>query len=119
MAAPVAVAELLGSFGAFRRFPVLAACVAAGVAMGIVGRRLTPAPPAPPPGDASVGAKSRREEMVVAALALALVATQWVSHVAVSLDRGMTHYDTLWYHQPYATRFVQTGRLTDLVDPGR
>ncbi|MGQ0804234.1 MAG: hypothetical protein ACT4PI_10290 [Actinomycetota bacterium] len=113
LAAPVALGELLGSFGALWRFPVLAACLAGGVAMGIVGRRLAPEPV---PGAAPVPARSRREELIVAGLAVALVATQWVSHVAVSLDRGMTHYDTLWYHQPYATRFVQSGRLTDLVD---
>jgi hypothetical protein len=30
----------------------------------------------------------------------------------------MTHADTLWYHGPYAARFVQSGRLTGLLDRG-
>jgi hypothetical protein len=84
--------------------------------MVIAARRLGPAPSERQARGAPEGAPSRREEVVVAVLALAVVATQWISHVAVSLDRGMTHYDTLWYHQPYATRFVQSGRLTDLID---
>jgi hypothetical protein len=112
----VGLAEVLGLFGWFRRFPVLAACLVGGLGMGLVAGRLGPAPSEAQPGSAPERARWRREEVVVAVLALAVVATQWVSHVAVSLDRGMTHYDTLWYHQPYATRFVQGGRFTDLVD---
>ncbi|HUF84503.1 MAG TPA: hypothetical protein VMQ81_07930 [Acidimicrobiia bacterium] len=112
----VGLAELLGLVGWFRRFPVLAACVVGGVGMGVVARRIGSAPSESRPGEARERERPRREEIVVAVLALAVVATQWVSHVAVSLDRGMTHYDTLWYHQPYATRFMQSGRPTDLVD---
>ncbi|HEV2309818.1 MAG TPA: hypothetical protein VGU73_04810 [Acidimicrobiia bacterium] len=41
---------------------------------------------------------------------------QWVSHVADAYRRGMVHADTLWYHGPYAAQFVQTGRLTGLLD---
>ncbi len=115
LAVPVALAELLGLVGAFRRFAVLAACLAGGLAMGAAGHRLA-SRSGPPAVTTSGPRRPRREEIVVGGLALALIATQWISHVAVSLDRGMTHYDTLWYHQPYATRFVQTGRLTELVD---
>ena len=39
---------------------------------------------------------------------------QWVAHTADALGRGMTHPDTLWYHQPFAVRFLQRGSFTGL-----
>jgi hypothetical protein len=116
VAVPVALAQLLGLFGAFRRGPVLVACVAAGLAMGMVGRRLGRPVARSRRKDGAGGVVGRREELVAAVAATALVAAQWATHVAATFGRGMTHTDTLWYHQPYAARFVQTGRLTDLLD---
>ncbi len=115
LAVPIGLAQLLGSFGALRRGPMLIGCVGIGLATGFAARRAAgsravPAPPPVPP--------VRREEAVVAVAATALVTAQWATHVAVTLGRGMTQPDTLWYHAPYAARFVQTGRLTRWSDTG-
>lgn len=130
-----AVAQLLGSVGALSRGPMLVGCLATGAAMGVIGSRIT-APPTTtrwveksvqgrendptPRGERGGGAagpgRVRGEEVVVAAVATAVVTAQWVTHVAVAFSRGMTHADTLWYHGPYAARFVQEGRLTELTD---
>jgi hypothetical protein len=39
-------------------------------------------------------------------------------HTADALAHGMTHGDTLWYHAPFAARFVQTGYLTHASSTG-
>lgn len=110
----VGTAQLLGVFGVLSRGPALAAMVAVGVALGVAGTRMVPGAIAPAPDVPSLA--PRIEEVVVTALAVAVLAAQWVTHVAFALSRGMTHPDTLWYHAPYAARFVQDGRITDLVD---
>jgi hypothetical protein len=117
IAVPTGLAQLLGSFGGFGRFPMLAGCLAFGGVMSLIARKRRVRPgrasgrPAP---TASVA--SRREEVVAAVGATALVATQWTTHVSVALDRGMTQPDTLWYHGSFAARFVQDARLADLPD---
>ena len=56
--------------------------------------------------------------MVVAASAGAVIAAQWATHVAVAYASGMTHPDTLWYHQPFAVRFLQQHSFTGLEGLG-
>jgi hypothetical protein len=138
----IGAAQLLGTFGAFRRGPMLGAYIVAGLTMGLVGRRLSSTRTVvnggsvvqtrehqvmPRLGDSSYPttadrrssrrtARSRRVETVAATLAVAVVAAQWATHIADALSRGMTHPDTLWYHGPYAAKFVQTGRITGLLD---
>jgi 4-amino-4-deoxy-L-arabinose transferase-like glycosyltransferase len=117
LTALVGMAQLLGVLGVLSRGPALAATIAVGVALGVVGTRIAPGlAPAQVPAPRPVVAPMRVEEVVVTALAVAVLAAQWVTHVAFALSRGMTHPDTLWYHAPYAARFVQDGRVTDLVD---
>jgi hypothetical protein len=111
IAAAIATAQILGTFGQFRRFPILVGCVAAGLAMGIIGGRIAPRRSSPP---VASEARSRREEVVAVVVAGAVVAAQWATHVADAYDKGMTHVDTLWYHAPYAAHFLQEGNLTDL-----
>jgi hypothetical protein len=38
---------------------------------------------------------------------VAVVVLQWATHVGYALGHGMTYSDTMWYHQPFAARFVQ------------
>src|SRR6266480_6194090 len=116
VALPVALSQLLGSFGAFRWGPVFAACVVGGLAIGAIGRRIakdhpnlvaTPFETIRRPTDSERG-RAWALEIVAATVATALVGAQWGSHVAAALSRGMTHADTLWYHGPYAARFALT-----------
>jgi hypothetical protein len=124
----IGVAQLLGSFGVFRRGPMFGAYIAAGLVMGLIGRRLWShrgITESAAVGQARVTADRRsadrvawssRPETVAAALAVAVVAAQWATHVADALSRGMMHPDTIWYHGPYAAHFLQSGRITGLLD---
>ncbi len=104
--------HVLGSVGGFRRLPVLAVLVAAGVAMALVGRGVrakAASEPAP-----LVAAPSKPSEVLVAVAAIAVLAAQWAAHTGFALGIGMTHPDTLVYHMPDAVRFVQAGGFVDL-----
>ncbi len=120
LAVPIGLAQLLGSFGGFRRGPMFFGCVAVAVVIGLTARRwaLTAHAGEPRPSSPSSILASPREEVVVAALAAAVVAGQWATRVATAWGRGMTDGDSLWYHAPFAARFVQTGKLTGLSSTG-
>jgi hypothetical protein len=125
LAVLIGLAQLLGTFGAFTRGPMLIAYVAAGLAMGLVGPRL-PRPHverSEPTRDVEAEQRQRpgrssRIEIVAAILTGGLVAAQWATHVGVAYGKGMTQPDTLWYHATFAARFLQSGRLTGLHDTG-
>ena len=126
LAALIGVAQLLGTFGAFTRGPMLIAYVGIGLVMGLVGKRLarsrdfeqTEAPTRGTSSRGQQGARSPGIEVAAAILAGGLVAAQWATHVGVAYGKGMTQPDTLWYHATFAARFLQSGRLTGLHDTG-
>jgi hypothetical protein len=47
------------------------------------------------------------------------VVAEWGARTQIGLERGMTGDDTLWYHMPFAARFVQEGSIVHLhfTDP--
>jgi hypothetical protein len=51
---------------------------------------------------------------VLAALACAALAAAWMVPTLAALAGGMDRADTLWYHMPLSTKFVQTGSLGDI-----
>lgn len=112
LAVVIGLAQILGTFGAFRPFFMVAAYLAAGLGMGLVATRV----PSSAAGDGEPPRRPRREEIVVALAASALIAAQWATHIAFTYGRGMTHPDTVWYHAPFAARFVESGSLTGLPD---
>ena len=110
-----AVAEVLGALDLLRPLPVLVGELGAAAAVLVVATRIRtrPAPAVgedtpPPPG-------ARRSEVVAAGIATSVVVVQWATHVGDAIDRGMVYSDTLWYHQPFAARFVQHGSF-DVLD---
>ncbi|HUF85295.1 MAG TPA: hypothetical protein VMQ81_11970, partial [Acidimicrobiia bacterium] len=116
LAALVTVSQLLGAMHLFSRWPVLVGLVTVGVGMGLVASRFgVNTGRIGDPADAKTG---RGEEVIAAVLAGALIAAQWTTHVAVALGSGMTHPDTLWYHQPFAARFLQQHSFTGLEGLG-
>ena len=127
LVALIGLAQVLGTFGAFTRGPMLVAYVAAGLSLGVIGKRLmrraekagasSGQPDGAPQVEQSL-ARSPRVEVVAAILAGGLVAAQWATHVGVAYRHGMTQPDTLWYHATFAARFLQSGRLTGLHDTG-
>jgi hypothetical protein len=118
------VAQVLGTFGGFRRVAMFLACIASATVMGLAGRRLVRSRRYAPPSPSTVNSRRapahpvRVPEVVAAIAAAAVVTAQWFMHVGYALRTGMTHPDTLWYHAPYAARFVQTGWLMHLSDTG-
>jgi len=114
---PVLLAQVLGSVGQFRPSPMLGACLAGGLVMGLGGIRVA-ARRAPGTATSTSLPRSLRFELIGAVVATAAVAAHWATHVGEAYARGMTHPDTLWYHAPFAARFVQTGWLTHLNSNG-
>jgi len=124
LAIVVVVSETLGTVGLFRLVFIVLALAGAGLIAwrGIAGEsRRSPVPFQ----DAAVrhrphdlgGSWSR----FAAIGAVAIVGAEWSMRAVDSLQRGMvTTADTLWYHLPFAARFVQTGWTSRLhfVDGG-
>ncbi len=52
--------------------------------------------------------------MFVALIAVSAVVADWGTRTVAALHHGMTSVDTLWYHMPYAARFVQQSSVTPL-----
>ncbi len=104
------VAELLGSVGAFRELPYVAAVAAAGIAIralvrpGAAAPRMAPLPAPPPWGVA----------MWAALLVAGLVIAHWSVSVRLILDSGITNFDSTWYHGPFAAGFAQSHSTFDL-----
>lgn len=114
VSAVLAVAQVLGTVGWFRRMPFAIALIMFAVAAELVSRRLDRAEiasRAPPP--------VRRTELAAAAFGVALVAGQWITQLIDVYHRGMVHADTLWYHGPHAARFLQDGSITQLLGASR
>jgi len=116
LAAVVLVGAGLGTVGQFRLGGVVFALVVAGCAAGLLGRRSIPRCVAATESLRSVPlAPAARWSKVAnfAALALAgVVVAQWSAHVIASYSGGIWDGDSLWYHLPFATYFLQTGSTT-------
>jgi hypothetical protein len=109
------LSELLGSVGLYEDTPILIGAVAVAALAAFAGGRIEPAPAAPSPP----APPASRIAWACAAIAVAAVAAAWMVPTLQALAGGMDRADTLWYHMPLATRFVQTGDLTaiDHFDP--
>jgi hypothetical protein len=105
----IGTSQLLGSVGRFRRGWLAAGLVAvAAVAIALSRSGTTNRCP-------STGSRYQNAwGTAVAAVTAAVVFAQWGAHVAQSYGRGMFDGDTLWYHAPFAARFVQSGWVTRL-----
>ncbi len=111
----VLVAELLGLAGLIRPWvlvPVLAliavlarVALPAGVSTVSLDPEAESAPPSPPvPGGIWP---------LLAAFTVAfLLVAQWGAFVAQNLDHGITNFDSVWYHLPYAVEIARTGSVT-------
>lgn len=103
-----ATCQVLGAVGAFRRIPLVLACVAVGAVAAIAGRS---APAAP----AAIRERQRPSAHSVVALAVvAVLSGQWAARIIASYREGILDFDSLWYHLPFAARFAQEGWITRL-----
>lgn len=112
--AVIVVAELLGSLGEFRRWPVVAGLLCVAAVVGVVGRRYA----TPARVEAPQPQRGGPVTIAVAFIAVTLVASRSLQSALDALHSGMFSFDTLWYHLPFAARFVQDASLTHLHNVG-
>lgn len=105
--------ELVGIVGAFDPLGVVVASVVIGLGARAFAGRLTVRAEHEQPRpelDSSAGTPAT----VVAVFAVAVLTAAWVARVIFAYRNGMETIDTLWYHMPFAARFVQTGSIVGL-----
>ncbi len=118
----VVVAELLGVVGLYRVAPMEIGLVVAGAAEWWWARRSWPgSPPAaglPAPSDPHLEgvdpvppSQMGRWGAVLTAVVVGVLIADWAPRVVDAYHHGMLTIDTLWYHMPMATRWVQTGTV--------
>ncbi|CAN5559354.1 hypothetical protein BH10ACT11_BH10ACT11_07900 [soil metagenome] len=118
IALAIVLAEIVGTFGAFTDVGYLIAVAAAAALSPAAASRIAratgadrePRPPAPEQTGFGVP---------LVAICCAAVFAAWAIPTLTSIAGGMGRADTLWYHMPFANRFVQTGSTgnLDFVDP--
>lgn len=118
----LAAAEVLGLVSLDRAAPLIAVLIVVMLASRFLLRRREL-----PPAGATASSRSTGREpdaaspsphdavAVAATVAVAVVAAQWCLATANSLGSGMTGFDTLWYHMPFAARFAQTHSVSEIV----
>ncbi len=113
----ILLAELLGTIGQFRRWPLVVCSVAiALVALLAFRRPMSAHIPVRIRIDADEFAAPRpgRWPSAIAAVAVAYLLALSMKTALDALHGGMRSFDTLWYHMPFAARFVQDGYITRL-----
>lgn len=108
--------EVVGVIGGLNRIGASVACVMAG-AIAWVGASSIPRRQGA--GSATVVDGASRFEMsrVAAAavvIAVSAAAAPWLGWIAFAYRQGMQTVDTLWYHMPFAARFVQDASILHL-----
>ncbi len=134
--------QLLGTAGQLDYLPLVAAAVLVGLALAVWATREGAGGDAgsalygPSSAEATEVASARRRDenaspaapdvpaaptwLPWAAIAITvLVAAHWATGVQASWANGMSGFDTMWYHGPFAGRFAQEGSITALhfTDP--
>jgi hypothetical protein len=122
----VVLAEVIGAAGLFTRAAFALGSVVVGCAGIVVLLGFRPRPGgwrAPwsglPGGGERLVAPDPGLLPVLAALAVvALVLLPWVQQTLGSLRGGIPGYDSVWYHLPFAARFVQTASVAGIQNVG-
>ncbi len=120
LSAVVLTAELLGMAGFLRLAPLtVALALIGGVGWLLAARwRRSSGVAAPHMSREEIAPSetprsSNRPSMLMVALVLtSVVVADWSSRTVDAFHHGMTTPDTIWYHMPFAARFVQTGSIT-------
>lgn len=114
MAAVLCVSEALGAVHLFRLVAMAPVMAIVGVAGWSLARQNSPRS-IPPTESQLVGrtaaGPSPPAAKVVAIVAVSVVMADWATRIVDAYHHGMTTADTLWYHMPFAARFVQQGTI--------
>ena len=100
--------QLLGGFGLFNAHALIAASLVAGAAIwfGVrVPERDGDTPPAP---------SVNRLHLILALGAAVFLATHWATGLQDVWGRGITTFDSLWYHGPFSARLAEEGTIWPL-----
>jgi hypothetical protein len=113
--------EAVGVIGVLDRVGVLAGCLTVGAGAWIAGSRgrdgtVTATSPAPATAAGSLPdpGPHRRLVTALAILAGSVAAASWLGWTIYAYRDGMATIDTLWYHLPFAARFVQLHNIRHL-----
>ncbi len=103
----ILLAELAGLFGLLKPWFMLPAALLLALSAWL---RLVPSagsggsvPPVPPLG---------RTPQLIAIVIAAVVTAEWATFASYSLDHGITNFDSVWYHLPFAADMFQSGSVT-------
>ncbi|MFL5864435.1 MAG: hypothetical protein ACJ780_27335 [Solirubrobacteraceae bacterium] len=108
-------AEALGVAGRLRLAWLLALLWLIAALTYAATRGVTTAPPrVSPPIWPYVGRSVARPGRWSAAIAVAIVVTQWTLMTSNAVGGGMFSFDVLWYHMPFAAQFAQSGSITHI-----
>jgi hypothetical protein len=102
-------AEALGAVSLLREGVFVAACAVIGVAT------LLWLPPRPAAGAVGPPAPAVPGVWLLVTIGVAaMVFAHWGFETKQSLDAGISNFDSLWYHMPFATEIAQSGSSTGL-----
>jgi hypothetical protein len=99
------VGELLGVVGLLREGSLVVACGCVGLASAFLARPADRegAPPAPPVEPLA---------MLITVGVVGVLFAHWGLQTKASLNNGVSNFDSLWYHLPYAVDIAQSGSVT-------
>jgi len=105
--------ELLGLFGWLEIVPLVALLGLAAVSswLWLMPRPAGSGDSVPPALAVPTGAQ------VLAFLAAFAVFAQWGAFTSYNLDHGITNFDSVWYHMPFAAEIARTGSVTGFFHP--
>jgi hypothetical protein len=114
--------QLVGVIGVLELPGVVLGCLAVGALAWAVGTRCRdsrglggePAATHPAPAEARATGPHRRLVTAVAIAGVSVVAAAWLGWTVFAYRHGMETIDTLWYHLPFAARFVQDHNIRHL-----
>ena len=101
----IVVAQVLGTFSLFTAAAYPIGCLV----LVLLTLFVRAAPPAAPPSPAGPG-----YGYWVVAVVVAAVVAGWAIPTLTGIAGGMGRADSLWYHMPLASRFVETGSTGEL-----
>ena len=107
----VVSAELLGIFGLLKVFPLV---ILLGVLAAVVWLRVLPGPAGPDDSVPPSPPVSTGAQLLAAAVAFAVFA-QWGAFTSYNLDHGISNFDSVWYHMPFAAEMARTGVVTSFL----
>ncbi len=115
MALATVLAEVLGTFDLFTEAAYIVGCVVVGLAALAIpqgarhGARhqaaLGDTPPSPP---------AHRLGLPIVAIVVAAIFAGWAIPTLSGITGGMGRADSLWYHMPLSSRFVETGSTGEI-----